>query len=165
MEEDIATFKEEPMTFKEANMKVKHMRKLKLEDGLVPKDITLEEFIERFITQWAIKFPTLHESDGSMQTRAGAWRSLGDITRLCHYYVSNEVTLQEVRNILKTLLKVKKIDTLKCNEIKKRVFFVRSTGSKLKHLDERDEYGWKFDLNKITKVPIKKKPAVKRQAV
>ena len=153
-------FRDTPLTSTEANKKVKSLNRFTLPDGVVPEGISLETFVERFVTDWAIHHPTLYEHSGEQQTRKGARRSLGDITRLAQTYFGTDVCLEEIKNILKALLKAKKIDTLNCNQIKKRVFFVRSTGSQLKHMDEPDEYGWKFNLEKKTKVPKKKKAAV-----
>lgn len=156
MEEE-SMLRDEPLKYKEANEKIRKLVAYKLPEGIVrPPGQSLADFVKIFIMDWSIKHPTLYSTTGVVQTGAGKRRSLGDITRLAQTYYPG-TSLEEVKNILKSLLNSKTISTGICKTIYKRVFFYRTNRvQSIEELDERDEFGWIFNLEEPTKVPKKK---------
>lgn len=148
-----------PMTRLEANKYVANdIGKIRLPTEVsIPENITLEKFVTLFITDLNTKWPTIHASNGSQQTKKNARRTLGDITRIAQFYLPNEkVCVEKVKNVLKELLKSQEISTAICKQIYKRVFHKRVPGPQtITELDVRDEFGWKYNLEK--KTPVLKK--------
>jgi hypothetical protein len=144
-----------PLTSEEANARVKRLRRLKLPDEVHIGKMSWSEFVTKFVIEWANKYPTLYAHNDREQTSAGKRRSLGDITKLCQYYYPDQgISLESVKNHLKKLVNDSMISTDICSTIHKRVFFYRSNRSQtIDEVDDRDEFGWKFNLEKKTRVP------------
>lgn len=152
--------RDEPMKSAEANASIKRLMRFKLPpdvEKLITPKMPVEEFVKKFIQEWANKHPTLYAHSGATQTPQGKRRSLGDITRLCQfYYPTVKVSLELVKNILKDLINDKQISTDICDTIHKRVYFFRATKAQtIDETEDRDEYGWRLNLKKRTKLPRK----------
>lgn len=117
---------------------------------------TLQEFLQRFFTEWNAEKDTIYADDREIQTAARRRRSLGDIYQICKYYYP-ESTLNQVLNLLYNILPKsipKGFRTSFCFTIHKRVWYFDARSSTARHNDERvDEFGHavQYYLRKIEK--------------
>jgi hypothetical protein len=90
---------------------------------------------------------TLHEN-GRMQCGKDAKRSAGDMYRIMKYYYPT-ITFPEFRQLLLDLINGRKLNSLYCNTIYKRVFFKYGFWNNaigcMNWLDTRDEFRLKFE--------------------
>lgn len=94
------------------------IEQLKLK-GYTHQDQTLEQFIYNFLVRYNSKYNTIH-FNGIPQCDKGRHRSLGDITGICKYYYGEQVTKEQVKEILLDF--GTKLVGHYCPTIKKRIY-------------------------------------------
>lgn len=125
--------------------------------------MSIEEFLINFITKWNINtasYPiisnayTVYNLNGTKQCKKGAYRSSGDMFRICKYYYPN-CNFKQVSKIIAKLPTKARINSSICGTIHKRVYSyagattyaqVGMIGSQ----DSKDEFGRKpADYSKL----------------
>lgn len=110
---------------------------------LPPEITTVEEFIKKFFKSYNNQFGTEYVHSKKGQSRRGARRSVGDMTKITQYYFP-KATLTEVRDIMNRMVSKGQLSVFICNSVHKRVFWhahfgqSATDGNGLSH----DEFGW-----------------------
>lgn len=120
--------------------------KLECEDSIVPTD--LREFIIWFVEIGRMKYKTLYVDSGETQCFITKSRSTGDMFIIAHHYTNCTFT-EFVTELIKTH-KEKKVCTLHCPNVQKRVWFCSGNDSMEKLYDFGTRNGIEKATNNLT---------------
>lgn len=104
----------------------------------------LDIFVKNLFLRYFKDHCTVNPKDLTVQCIKGKRRSIGDIFLVCRYYYPT-CTLKEIYNLL-SITYVKKIFSIKCNEIGKKTyagFYFREIVYSNPY--SKNEYGWTLD--------------------